>query len=97
MDMIYLLDLSFVALLFVIAYLSRRIGEALMIQPHYKLFYFSAFLITIASLLSIFAKGVDGMERVHLIALGIRGASSLLSLPVAVRYWSWLFNEDMRG
>ncbi|MGM0443234.1 MAG: hypothetical protein ACQEQV_03515 [Fibrobacterota bacterium] len=97
MEMIYLLDLSLFITLLVIANLSRRIGEAMMIPPIYKTYYYLCGCIVFASIIDIFIKGLPGMEGIHLGTNIIRAAASLIALPVSFRYWSWLLKEDMRG
>jgi uncharacterized membrane protein len=96
-DLIYVLDASFFLQLFVMAYLSKRIGEALMIPPYYKSFYYIAGIIVMASLTGIFIKGLADTETIYFITFIIRAAASVSAIPICFKYWSWLFNEDMRG
>jgi hypothetical protein len=89
-------DLSVIVSMMVLAYLSKKMGEALKIPPYYLVFYCAALVVAAASGIDIAAKG-------HLIAThqflsgGMRCCAGLAACGVSLRYWSWLFSEFFGG
>lgn len=90
-DTLFVVDVAIITCLMVLANLSARIGEALRIPPIYKTFYVAAGLVLCAS----FSDAVfrDMIPYLQEISGSIRVISVAVSIPVAVRYWHWLFNE----
>lgn len=97
MDMIVILDLSVFLLLIVLANLSRRIGEALMIPGFYRVLFYMSGLVAFAALVDIFIKGLEGVEYIHTITLILRAAAAVISIPVCYKYWKWLLKENLKG
>jgi hypothetical protein len=85
-----LLDVSSVLLMFVLAYLSKRLGEAMKIGPFFKILY-------ITSIMVICASGIDFIAiyfNTHiftLLSLSIRFIAGLAAVIVCMIYWKWLF------
>ena len=93
METIFFIDISVIILLLVIADLSKRIGEALQIPPLYRIFYVVAVLITISTFLdTIFGS----FEVVTLTTQLIRAISLVTTIPLCMRYWKWLFTENIK-
>lgn len=92
MDTLFVVDVAIITCLMVLANLSCRIGEALRIPALYKTFYFAGALVLIAS----FSDAVfDMIPYLPEISGILRIIAVLVSIPVAVRYWHWLFNEKL--
>ncbi len=92
LDTLFVVDVAIITCLMVLANLSARIGEALRIPPIYKTFYVAAGMVLCAS----FANAVfDMIPYLTEITGAIRVISVAVSIPVAVRYWHWLFNEKL--
>ncbi len=96
MDLLFSLDISLVILLWVLANLSRRIGDALTIPPYYKFFYYQAVLLALVipfdTIWSQFYE-VNDTTMYYTISLSLRVFVVISAFPVAFRYWKWLFTE----
>ena len=87
-----LIDVSLVTTMLVLAYLSRKMGEALKIPPYYAVFYGSATLIVAASCIDA------GMQALSMAPLPVmtnimRGCAGIAAFCACLRYWGWLFSE----
>lgn len=91
-DFLFIIDLSAVVLMVLVAYLSRRLGEALKIPPYYRILYvaagavFCAFVIDTLSINKTWPLPAD-------LGMLVRSVAALAALLVALRYWRWLFAE----
>jgi hypothetical protein len=89
---LFLFDVSAIVLMVILAYLSKRLGEALKIPPYYRLFYATALLVLVAS-------GLDTLEQtahaglLPKITMAVRAVSAAAALVVCLPYWKWLFSE----
>jgi len=89
---LFFFDVSSVTLMIVLAYLSKRLGEALVIRPYYRILFFTAAAIVGAS-------GLDTIPTVYNYAFVpvltniLRCTAALVALMVTLRYWKWLFAE----
>lgn len=97
MEMIIIIDLSVFLLLIVLANLSRRIGEALMIPGYYRILFYMSGIIAFSSLVDIFIKGIENVEYIHTITLIVRSVAAIVSIPVCYKYWKWLLKENLKG
>ncbi len=94
MDTLFVTDVAVIICFMVLANLSRRIGEALRIPKIYATFYGTAALVIIASFVdAVFNPTIPYLTDITLI---IRGVAVVISIPVAVKYWHWLFNEKLQ-
>ncbi len=96
MEMLFILDISIFLLLIVLANLSKRIGEAMMIPPFYQILYYLAVLVAGASITDVVVKGMQDLDYIHTITLSARSIAAIVSIPVCYRYWKWLFNENLK-
>jgi len=95
-DTLFVLDLFTIISLLVLANLSQRIGEALRIYPVYTVFYFSVAIVVVASFIDlIFGSGDTTTNQLFGITLLLRGIGVIISIPVAFKYWHWLFKEKL--
>jgi len=97
---LFFFDISFVITMIVLAYLSKRLGEALKIKPFYILLYITSFLIVCASGLdavsgSFQTSAVSNATLV--ISMVLRLLSGIIAFFVCLRYWSWIFPEFFKG
>ena len=60
---LFIYDASAILLMLVLAYLSKRLGDALKIRRYYRLLYFAASVIVTAFLISLF-KEEDFSKRI---------------------------------
>ncbi len=93
MDSLFVLDVAVIVCLLVLANLSRRIGEALRITSVYTIFYASSVMIIIASFVDVVFNTLPYISNITTI---IRVMAVAISIPVAIKYWHWLFNEKLQ-
>lgn len=93
MDTLFVMDVAIIVCFMVLANLSRRIGEALRIPKFYTVFYgTSALLISVSFIDAVF----ESVPYIAEAAMILRGVAVIISIPIAVRYWHWLFNEKLQ-
>jgi hypothetical protein len=92
---IILFDASAVVIMLIIAYLSRRIGEALKIKPYYRTLYLTSLVIALTALGDIFLNDIN-IHINQIVPMGLRFASACTAFFVSLRYWSWAFSEYLR-
>ena len=92
---IFFFDVSAIIFMFVLAYLSKRLGEALKIPPWYKVLYGMAVLIIAASVLDVLSgiMPVPSVPSILKISLFIRFLGGIVSCGIVLRYWMWVFSE----
>jgi hypothetical protein len=93
---LFFFDLSAIIVMVVLAYLSKRLGEALKILPYYKLLYVTSFAIICASGLDVISETVT-VPMTLFISLGLRFSAGVVALIVSLRYWNWLFVEYFKN
>jgi len=87
-----LFDCSMMTSMLILAYLSRKMGEALKIRPYYLVLYAAALLVVAAG-------GFDVAVKSHVISVSpyipvvVRCCAGLTAVGVCLRYWKWLFSE----
>jgi hypothetical protein len=92
---IILFDASVVVIMLIIAYLSRRIGEALKIKPYYRILYLTSLIIALAALGDTLFNDIN-IHINQIIPMGLRFAATCTAFLVGLRYWSWAFSEFLR-
>jgi hypothetical protein len=92
---IILFDASVVVIMLIIAYLSRRIGEALKIKPFYRLLYLTAVVVALTSLCDTILYDIN-IHINQIFPMGLRFAAACTAFLVSLRYWSWAFSEILR-
>lgn len=88
----FLFDVSAMVIMVILAYLSKRLGEALKIPPYYRLLYVTALLILIASGLDTLQQTAQG-ALLPKVTMAVRAVSACAALGVCLPYWKWLFSE----
>jgi hypothetical protein len=89
---IFFFDVSVMIFMFVLAYLSGRLGDALKIPPLYKTLYVTTVMIILASVLDVLS-GIIGIPSMMRISLIIRCVAGIVACGVVLRYWIWVFSE----
>ncbi len=106
MDILIFLDSSMFILLLVLANLSCRIGEAMMIPKYYKVFYYQAAVLALVALTALFFNEFLQIEeksssalirQAKTVFMILRAVVTITALPVCFRYWKWLFVEELKG
>ena len=92
MQGIFFFDISVIIFMFVLAYLSGRLGDALKIPPLYKSLYITAVMIIIASVLDVLS-GIVIIPSITKISLVIRCIAGVVACGIVLRYWIWVFSE----
>jgi hypothetical protein len=87
-----LFDASAVIIMVIIAYLSRRIGEALKVPPYYRLLYLTSLLIALTAIGDTVGNDIKIVISQD-IPLCLRFVSAASAFLVCLRYWNWLFSE----
>jgi hypothetical protein len=96
MQFIFLFDISTILLMLILAYLSKRLGEAMKINSYYKMLYFTAFLIATATGTDFVTKTFC-LQIPFFITLIIRLISSITAFLICLKYWNWLFPEFIKS
>lgn len=91
-DYLFLYDIAAIALMLVLSYLSRRLGEALKIFPYYRVLYATSATVFAAFALDTLRFGA-GLGGSRTLTMSLRCGAGLAALAVCLRYWSWLFSE----
>ncbi|MCL2182687.1 MAG: hypothetical protein FWB85_04370 [Chitinispirillia bacterium] len=92
---LFFFDVMAVVMMFVLAYLSKRVGEARYAgrdKPYYLLFFLTAGTIVAASGLETIPRSLS-FGFITTVTGSLRFAASAIAFAVAFRYWSWLFAE----
>jgi hypothetical protein len=90
-----LFDASVVVIMIIIAYLSRRIGDALKIKPYYRILYLTSIVIALTALGDIILNDIN-IHIDPIVPIGLRFISACTAFLVSLRYWSWAFSEYLR-
>ncbi len=93
---IFFFDLPAIIFMFVFAYLSNRLGEALRIAPWYKILYGTAVIIITASVLDALTSAMP-LQLIMTISLILRFVGGVVSCAVVLRYWIWVFSEFFKN
>lgn len=86
------LDVSLIISMLILAYLNRKMGDALKIGPFYIILYCAALLVAVASGIDIAIKAY-GIPLSPMVLLTGRCFAGVAAFGTCMRYWSWLFSE----
>jgi hypothetical protein len=90
-----LFDASAILAMIIIAYLSRRLGEALKIRPYYRILYVTAVFLAVAAVIDVISNDFN----IHIpqgLPMLVRLASAGTAFIVCLKYWNWAFSEYLR-
>jgi hypothetical protein len=98
MHSIIFLDISAVAILLVLADLSKRLGEALKTPSYYKLFYGGVVFVVLAAVINsiAFNNYVDVTRQVSVsivFPMALRFVAGVCAVFASLQYWRWLITE----
>lgn len=96
MHTIVFLDIAVIIIHTVLAYLSKRLGEALKKPAYYKLYYIGIALIVVAVIVNTIALNTIVFVKPDVtstVLMGLRCASGLLAVFASMQYWQWIFSE----
>ncbi len=96
MHFLFFFDIATMLLMLILAYLSKRLGEAMKIKAYYKILYCTAFLVLAATGID-FATTTLSFHISEYIPLVMRLLSSIAAFLVCLRYWNWLFPEFIKS
>jgi len=98
-DSVHILDVSVFLLMLILAELSKRIGEALKV-PHFYHYYYTCaillILLVIVDMASPFFMPAAAKDEILSVTIALRAGLVLLTFPVAMIYWRWLFSENLK-
>jgi hypothetical protein len=89
---LFFFDVAAVAMMLVLAYLSKRLGEAMRIKRYYTVFFATSGAVVAASGLETIPAALS-LGFLNTLANSLRFAAAGVALAVALRYWKWLFAE----
>jgi hypothetical protein len=91
-----LFDCSMMSSMLILAYLSRKMGEALKIFPYYLILYAAALIVVAAGGIDIAVKAQAHGVSPEWPAI-LRCCAGAAALVISLRYWKWLFGEFFGG
>jgi hypothetical protein len=90
-----LFDASAILTMIILAYLSRRLGEALKVPPLYRVLYLTSVFIAIAAIGETISNDI-GVHIPQSIPMLVRLVSAGAAFLVCLKYWNWAFFEYLR-
>jgi hypothetical protein len=92
---LFVIDISMMCAMVVLASMSRRLGEALKIRPYYRILYFTTACIFAAFSTDTFRETLR-YPLLHLISMSVRAGAGTIAVAVCLPYWKWLLGEFFR-
>jgi len=89
---LFIVDMSIMVSMLVLANLSKRLGNALKIRPYYRVLYATTALVFAAFGMDTFRETLQ-YPVLSLISIAVRAAAGILGIVVCMPYWRWLFPE----
>jgi hypothetical protein len=89
---LFFFDVTAVTMMLVLAYLSKRLGEAMRARPSYMILFATAALVVAAAGLETIPESLS-FGFVSLLPSSMRFAAAAVAFAVTLRYWKWLFAE----
>jgi Zn-dependent membrane protease YugP len=92
---LFFFDVMAVTMMLVLAYLSKRVGEARYAgqdKPYYVILFLTAGAVVAASGLETIPRSLS-FGFITTVTGAIRFGASVIAFAVTFRYWSWLFAE----
>jgi len=97
---IIFLDIAVIIILLVLAYLSKRLGEALKTPSYYKLYHLGIVLIIVSvfiNTISINQTAAVLPDISKAVTMGLRCISGVLAVFASLQYWRWIFSEVFKS
>ena len=80
-------------MLYMLAALSRRLGEVTKMRPYYRGFYLAMAGLALAIGVALLRPPGGPSDAYRIAYYAPLTLAALISLVVALRYWGWLFRE----
>ncbi|HEY4691024.1 MAG TPA: hypothetical protein VIK33_17065 [Anaerolineae bacterium] len=80
-------------MLYLLATLSRRLGEVTKMRPYYRGFYAAMLGVALAIGIALLRQPGPEGDNYLLVYYALLTLAGLISLFIALRYWGWLFRE----
>lgn len=77
----------------VLAKLSARMGEGLMLAPYYQLYYVACIIVSLTIPVHMYSESLD-LKGLYISLLLI---GNVIVILISIRYWWWLKNEILRN
>jgi len=90
-----LFDASAILTMIIMAYLSRRLGEALKVKPYYRILYITSVVVAISAVVETMSHDIS-IHVPQSVPMLFRLASACVAFFVCLRYWKWAFSEYLR-
>lgn len=84
--------LSFSAVLYIMAKLSKRMGEAMQIKPYFYLYYAGILFFLLALVYTLVFRTADA-DLIHMVSNLLLAIGMTFGLVATVKYWGWLIKE----
>ena len=84
--------ISFAAVMYLMAILSKRLGSAMQIKPYFYIYYLSIVFMLIAVVYSSFTPPSEKVEMIGNLLFAIGMTFGLVAM---IKYWGWLVKELM--
>lgn len=84
--------MSFSAVLYIMAKLSKRLGEAMQIKPYFYLYYAGILFFVFALGYNLVFRTADPYLT-HMVSNLLLAIGMTLGLVATVKYWGWLIKE----
>ena len=88
---LFVFDISTTLMMMILAFLSKRLGEALKIIPFFKILYLTSLLVITSSTTDFIADFLS-LPVLSLVTVAIRFISCVTAFVVCMVYWKWLFS-----
>ena len=98
MNTMIFIDISVIINLWVLYYLSKKLGEALKTPPYHIIFLISNIFFIVEIIFNVLILEIPGYdsEVITLTILTMRVLFAAVSVFATLIYWKWLFNEFFR-
>ncbi len=97
---IIFLDIAVIIIHLVLAYLSKRLGEALKTPSYYKLYYIGIAIVILSIVINTISinQTIAALPDISkTVTMGLRGLSGLLAVFAGLQYWRWIFPEVFKS
>jgi hypothetical protein len=89
---LFVVDISVMVGMLVLANLSSRYGDAMKIPPYHRILYVTTAIVFLAFGVDTFRESLR-IASMDLVTIGMRALAGAVALVVCLPYWRWLFSE----
>ncbi len=84
--------ISFSVVLYIMAKLSKRMGEAMQIKPYFYLYYAGILFFVFAIVYTLDVRTADA-DLAHMVSNLLLAIGMTFGLVAMIKYWGWLIKE----